>query len=346
MTMTKRLLIVVTSMACLAWLGACKVQTGVTGPTVGETAAAAPAEAGTTAAESGDSSTADSTGGAQCPNPENHCLDDGTLFIAEQGWQEGYVTVAPATQTEPPGSSGEAAFRKLSDAGTVRTKHYWKTRPAASGELRIGLLAVAHDRADGDTYVGPIDRDQARHDSWFLAKITSLEPLADGKVWVSGGYLVATDNLRLVEGDSSPTADVPGAEDRWFIKDGHWFVGTDPLPKEGYTTVYAAALLEQATKETGGEGHFLWLHSGKTLWSRHFWKTRIAGKNDLKVGRPAICLDGESGDGAYGPPADRRQALFHGWFAGPVTDTGELYKGVVEVAGYKCDLQAVRVPVN
>ncbi len=80
----------------------------------------------------------------------------------------------------------------------IWTKYYWKSRIAAKGEIKIGKTIIAfNDNREDDIYYAPENKEGARTDSWFMAKITDTTDMYKGYVMVSGGYKVAIDNIRI-----------------------------------------------------------------------------------------------------------------------------------------------------
>lgn len=115
-------------------------------------------------------------------------LDDRLYFISEEGiGASGYVAVRPCTEEI-------ALAQALSDAqscvwqpdGSVALgNHFWKSRPALAGELRLGALVVA--------------RESEGEGGWVLARITGLSTLGNGHVEISAPFRAALKGLRIVE---------------------------------------------------------------------------------------------------------------------------------------------------
>lgn len=286
------------------------------------------------------------TGGPGCARPDDHCLEPGELLVAEQPFESGYTTVRVGTAAGAPSSSGEASYT-LADGETVTTRTAYKTHRATPDELVVGALVAAPDLVgDGNVYRAPNDRQEATG-SWFVARIVSVDPVAQGHVLLSGGYAASVDALRRVEGDPSTTVATPGAEDAMFLKPEHWFVGDAEVPATGYLTVLPAIQLEAPSAKTNGEGRFLVTQTGQDRWARHAWKSRAATQADVKKGAVVIVADLIGDGNVYRAPTSRAEALQSGWFAGKITDTTELHKGVVTVAGdYRVQVDGLRVPVQ
>ena len=284
-----------------------------------------------------------SGGGASCENPQNHCLDADDLFIGDSAFENGYITVHAAKQQGQPNATGEAAFLNLGDGATKNTKYFWKTHPMTDDEVKVGALMIALDHSEDNVYRAPDSRERATNSNWFLARIVNVDGLAQGHVLVSGGYKVARNALRAVDGDNSPRLTVGGTEDKWYVKPDYWFIANNGLPATGYETVTLAVAIKAPSAETKGEGQFMKLGTGEILWTKNAWKQRAATQADMKLGAYAIALD-HSENNVYVPPTSREQALTGNWFVAKIVDVGQAYKGQVTFAGgYAVQIDGTRV---
>lgn len=319
--------------AALAAAGGCKAAGGVgAGSSTGE---------GQLAGTGGGS-----TPVASCDTPEDHCLLPEELLVGDSAFSTGYVVTQVGTQTAAPNSAGEAAYFIVADGSTKTTKYSFRSHRATPAEVQLGALVAALDHADNGIYRTPRTRQEATSANWFVARIVSVDPVAHGHVVVSGGYKVAVDALRIVDGDNSPRLATPGPEDKWFVKPEHWLVGSEALPESGYQTVRLAVAIAPPSPATKGEGDFYITSDGARLWSKHAWRTRVATPADLKLGALVIALD-QADDSVYRAPTSRDEALSSNWFAAKITDTSELFKGVVTLAGnYRTNVEGLRVPVR
>ncbi|HVK72495.1 MAG TPA: hypothetical protein VM734_04220 [Kofleriaceae bacterium] len=300
---------------------------------------------GSTVGEGGDPG--GGAGAPSCPTPADHCLEADDLLVGD-AFQSGYVSAQVGKQTAPPNPAGEATFMILADGGTRTSRTSYRTHKAAPEELAVGALVAALDATGNDNvYRAPTSREDATRTSWFVSRIVSVDSAAQGHVIVSGGYLVALDALRIVDGDASPRLTVGGAEDAAFIKPDHWFVSDAPLPDRGYITVRTAVAIQAPSAATKHEGEYLITQNGERLWSRHAWRTRPATSADIKLGAHVIALDATGPDNVYRAPQSRVDALQTNWFAAKITDTSEAFKGVVTLAGdYRAAVSSLRVVVK
>ncbi len=284
-------------------------------------------------------------GGPSCTNPANHCLEEGEVFVADSAFDSGYITVSLAKQTGQANAQGEADYLKIASGENIHTKYMWQTRPATDADIQVGRMAISLDVQENGVYRAARTRDDAKSNSqWFLARIINVDNKAQGYVIVSGPYKVAVGGIRVPVKDDSPSVVISGPEDKHFIHDDYWFVGDADLPASGYINVRVAVAVKPPTKETGNEGQFILIPSGKIVWSKYAWKTRIASKDELKTGVYAFMLDTQR-DGVYRAPESREDA-FGGsqWFAAKIVDTGQMYKGVLGVAGgYNVAPEGMRV---
>ena len=86
------------------------------------------------------------------------------------------------------------------------------------------------------------------------------------------------------------------------------------------------------------------ISSGEEIWTKNYWKTRIASEKELKVGLVVIVFE-RGVDDVYQAPENKSQALADNWFMAKITDMSDKYKGYVTVSGgYKISLENIRVP--
>jgi hypothetical protein len=133
---------------------------------------------------------------------DEHYIDTDVVFVSPEpfkgsGWiyvKAAKVVTAPSAKTK-----NEGQFMKIDSGEEIWTKYYWKTRIATEKELKIGLVIIAFERADGDMYKSPEDKSQAMTGSWFMAKITDMSDKYQGYVTVSGGYKINLENIRVAK---------------------------------------------------------------------------------------------------------------------------------------------------
>jgi len=132
--------------------------------------------------------------------------------------------------------------------------------------------------------------------------------------------------------------------DEHYIQPDDYFIAEEELGKKKWMNVKIAKLVTPATKESKNEAMFMTVHEGNEVWTKIYWKTRMATKADIKIGKVVIAFDGNSDDDVYQAPEDKDQARNRGWFMGKITDVSDLYKGYITMAGgYKVSLNALRI---
>lgn len=292
---------------------------------------------------SGDSSSAGGT--PSCDTPNDHCLQPDDVLVSEE-FKSGYVSAQLGKQTAPPNSSGEATFMLLGNGETKTSRVAYRSHRPTPAEIVVGALIATHDSTDDGVYRAPRDRQEAMNNNWFVARIVSVDPLPQGHVIVSGGYKVSVDALRIVDGDTGPRITAPGAEDAQFVKPEHWLLADGPLPANSYVSAHLAYAIKAPSAATGNEGEFLITHNGERKWSKHAWRTRPATAADVKLGAHVVVFD-TTDDSVYRGPKSRNETLSGNWFIAKVTDTSEMFKGVVTVSGgYRAVVKDLRVPIK
>jgi len=131
-----------------------------------------------------------------------HYIQPDDYFIQNKGLGKNiWIYVELGKMVTPPSAETkrEAEFMKVKDGQNMWTRHYWKTRIASKGELRMGMHVIAfNDNQRGDVYSAPESKSSARGDAWFYARITDLSDMYRGYVTVSGNYKVSLRNLRAI----------------------------------------------------------------------------------------------------------------------------------------------------
>ncbi|HVK88887.1 MAG TPA: hypothetical protein VM513_32430 [Kofleriaceae bacterium] len=317
---------------------ACKLNTGASGSTFPD------GSGGATASGAGAGGAA-SAGAASCDTPADHCLRPDDVLVSEP-FASNYVAAHVGKQTAPPNSAGEATYMILADGSTKTSRVAYRSHRAAPAEIAVGALVAVHDATENNVYRAPANRQEATSNSWFVARIVSVDPVPQGHVIVSGGYTVALDALRIIDGDTGPRINAPGAEDAAFIKPDHWIVSTDPLPSQSYIGARLALAIQPPSPATRNEGEFLITGTGEVVWHKHAWRSRPAAPADVKLGAHVLVFDSTT-DNVYRAPTSRTEAITGSWFIAKVTDTSEAFKGVVTVAGsYRAEVNGLRVLVK
>lgn len=115
-------------------------------------------------------------------------LDDRLFFVSDEALGDrGWVAVRPCTEevAAAQAAAGEQSCVAQPDGSVAMGGHYWKSRPAAADELRLGMFVVA--------------RDESVEWGWFVTRITGLSDLESGFVSVAAPFRVAVKGLRIVE---------------------------------------------------------------------------------------------------------------------------------------------------
>lgn len=138
---------------------------------------------------------------AAAATDDGHFIQQDDFFLAtEPMGQSSWIYVKLAKMVTPPAAAtkNEAEFYQIIDGNKLWTRHYWKTRPADKGDLKLGAVVVAFDKqGESDVYIAPESKEESRGGSWFMAKVTDLSDLYKGYVTVSGNYKVSLGNLRV-----------------------------------------------------------------------------------------------------------------------------------------------------
>jgi len=158
-------------------------------------------------------------------------------------------------------------------------------------------------------------------------------------------FLISTLILSIFSSVLISTAPVFADDDDHYINSDHYFITKEKL-KQGWIYVTLATLKTPATAQTKNEAEFITVRDGEEIWTKFYYKTRIAAKEELKIGLEVIaCEIGE--DETYRAPADKDEALQNNWFMAKITDVSDMFKGYVTVSGgYKIRLDNMRVVVK
>ncbi len=136
-------------------------------------------------------------------------------------------------------------------------------------------------------------------------------------------------------------------EDDHFIQSDDYFISKEPYKTQAWIYVHLAKMKTPATAETKNEAEFMQVGDGSELWTKNYWQTRMATKDDLRLGVVVIVLDSQGDEGVYRAPENKEEARTSSWFIAKITDLSDLYKGHLTVSGgYKVDPKALRVIVG
>jgi len=165
---------------------------------------------------------------------------------------------------------------------------------------------------------------------------------------------INTDSITGNKNDSDVSAskkgyDAPGADgsDAHYIQPDDYFVDKDAFVGKTWMYVRLAKVVTSPTAATKYEGQFMQVHDGKEIWTKNYWKTRIATRADIKLGAVVIMFEGNSRDNVYQAPANKKEARNEAWFMAKITDTSDMYKGYVMVSGgYRVAVDNLRVAIK
>jgi len=143
------------------------------------------------------------------------------------------------------------------------------------------------------------------------------------------------------QGDSAP---VPGVDDQHYIQRDDYFIQNKGLGQEAWIYVDVAKMVTPPSAETKREAEFMKIKDGQNMWTKHYWKTRIASRNELRMGMHVIAFnDNQRGD-VYVAPENKSSSRGGAWFYAKITDTSDMYRGYVTVSGnYKVGLKNLRL---
>ena len=68
------------------------------------------------------------------------------------------------------------------------------------------------------------------------------------------------------------------SEDDHYIQPDDYFISTEAFKDQDWIRVNLAKQQEAPKKETKGEGKFMQIVDGKTVWTKIFWKSRESAK--------------------------------------------------------------------
>lgn len=115
--------------------------------------------------------------------------------LGENAWMYvhlGKMLTAPSAQTK-----GQAQFLRVTDGKKIWTTHFARTRIATEQDLKLNQEIIIFETSEDDVYIAPRTKSEAREGHWFLAVITDTSDLFKNQVTTSGGYKVATSNIRI-----------------------------------------------------------------------------------------------------------------------------------------------------
>ncbi|MBI4508994.1 MAG: hypothetical protein HY698_05130 [Deltaproteobacteria bacterium] len=334
------------ALAVVAVVSGCRIESGIQGPSIrsrspgaepASAEAAAPPE-GNGRGESGAVVVA-----GDCGPANNHCLPGDVVFASTREFIEGRLQIFVARRTGEPDATGETQVISLKDGQSITTRFTFSTQSASPDQIGVGKLAIFPYHSSGGIHRNHASQERAVSSAWWIARVVSVESLAHGYIITSDGMKVSADAVRLVEGDSSKTASMAGAEDTHFFQPDHFIIATNPLPGRGRIQGEIGIAITKPSPDTKGEGLFIGARRGKVYWTRNAWRTVPATSDRVKVGQ-FVAFPYDTRDGVHQRPATRELALGHSWWIAKVVDTSDVFKGVITTAnGMKVSVDAVRI---
>jgi hypothetical protein len=104
----------------------------------------------------------------------------------------------------------------------------------------------------------------------------------------------------------------------------------------------SAKIMTPPTPQTKNETEVLW-HNGVKSWTKHVLPTHKARKEELKVGGLVMFI-AHKYSGSDAPEITLEEYRYNPWAFGRITDLSELYKGIVEINGYRMFFRWLRMP--
>ncbi len=134
--------------------------------------------------------------------------------------------------------------------------------------------------------------------------------------------------------------------DDHFIDSDVIFVSKEPFKGSGWIYVQTSKVVTPPSAKTKNEGQYMIISNGEEIWTKYFWKTRIASEKELKIGLIVIAFE-RTEDDIHVSPENKSQAIADNWFMAKITDMSDKHKGYVTVSGgYKISLENLRIAVK
>ncbi len=120
--------------------------------------------------------------------------------------------------------------------------------------------------------------------------------------------------------------------DRHFVPMDTFLVGDKALIGRDWIYVYPALKESFPLQPKMSSDRFFLLKNGKHVWLKFSWKSRIATKEDLKVGTLVSYIE-KWGDKYYIPPTSYEEVSNRLWLIAKITDIKNIKDGYVTVSG-------------
>jgi len=135
-------------------------------------------------------------------NADAQFIQPDDYFYMAEPWNEvnwEYVRLGKLVTAPTPETKNQAEFMYVSTGSKEWAKWWVKTRIASRADLELGKEVICFDgNGQGDIYYAPESNQNARTDSWFIARITDTSELFKGYVLVTDGYKINEKNLRVI----------------------------------------------------------------------------------------------------------------------------------------------------
>ena len=193
-------------------------------------------------------------------------------------------------------------------------------------------------------------KDGSKYSGQLSSAANGVIIITNGKVTIS----IPTPEIKIIlDKDKDLTKELIGkAEnvpqiDKHFVQHDDYFVYEEQLTNQEWIYVQLGKLITPATLETKNQAEFLLTQSGQKRWMKYWTKSRIASKEELKLGTAVICFDATDDEGIYRVPENTQEARSGVWFMARITDTSEMFKGYVLVSGgFKVSLNNLRITIK
>lgn len=200
------------------------------------------------------------------------------------------------------------------------------------------LTAVDVILLNGKTYSGVISDTQ-----------NSILTIKDGNVLIR---IPAEEIKQVIDGQKDLSNEIlqnalsPTKQDSHYLTREDYFIGETELGSREWIRVGVAKMTKPASAATNNEAEFLSAQTGTSVWTKYYFKSRVATVEELTNGTMVIVLD-TAENNLYRAPKDNNEARTAIWWASRITDNSEIFKGYVIVGGnYKVALDAVRIVIN
>jgi outer membrane protein OmpA-like peptidoglycan-associated protein len=133
-------------------------------------------------------------------------------------------------------------------------------------------------------------------------------------------------------------------EDKHYMQSNDYLISDQQLDNSEWIYVSLAKMTTAPSAATKGEGEFFRVTDGNSLWTKNYWKTGIAMKNEIRLGAVVVIFEGHQENEIYKAPDTKDNARSSNWFMARITDTSDLYKGYLTVSGgYKVAPDNLRI---